>query len=255
MVRVSLKVEKSTRDMVMSLKKKWKKKHKTTSVDDVILKLYRDRKAYKDQIAQLKDEVTRLQSLESPAPPETTPSPTVAPQPKENVEVSKEAIVAQSHPCEFYKFDPESVMVHCSRDFTTKGVIHKVPKELCDRCWSELQPEREALEKAHELFRQAMVGQDPFKDYPCPYNARQTDPNLQLVYCAQRISKGKITERQVNYFRINTVDQCKDCIELFNFAQRMKDEKKQAQAKNRELNQMPRVNWQHADGYSELGRR
>lgn len=43
------------------------------------------------------------------------------------------------HPCPYYSLVGD--IVHCSKDLKTKVVIHRVTREICDRCW-ELQQAR-----------------------------------------------------------------------------------------------------------------
>lgn len=201
---------------------------------------YNKTKGIKTRIDELERENTILHEAQHQAP-------TVPTVPHQKVKVKEEP--TKAHPCEFYRFDSANDKVHCSRDFAKKGVIHRVTKDLCNKCWEAQNPEREANKQAHELFFQSMTGNQPFKNYPCPYNARRTDSNLQLVFCGRRLTKGGlITERQVKYWQIKTVGRCKQCIEIHEKAEQLREIAQKDKARNRELNKMPRVDWGKSEG-------
>jgi len=40
------------------------------------------------------------------------------------------------HECEFYTFIDDQV--NCSKDFDAKGIIHRVPEEICLLCWTRI---------------------------------------------------------------------------------------------------------------------
>jgi hypothetical protein len=47
------------------------------------------------------------------------------------------------HPCPFYKYDNENDKVLCSRDLKKRGVIHRVPQEICRMCWNHQMERRQ----------------------------------------------------------------------------------------------------------------
>lgn len=221
---------------------------KVSSIDDVVTILQEDRVKLKKARKKVNELETKIAMLGDTPPQE---APTVPNTQQQDVKDDVESI--KTHPCSFYSFDGKTSKVHCSRDYAKRGVIHKISKEVCNQCWKQREPTRKESEVANALFRQAMIGDDPFKNFPCPYNARRTDPNMQLVYCAKRMKQGgTITEKQVRYFSIKNVGQCQNCISIFKGAQALKEADNKQKALNRELNKQPRVDWKKAEGAPSL---
>ena len=64
--------------------------------------------------------------------------------------------------------------------------------------------------RATELFLKAMSGQDPFKNVPCPYDARMPERNMQVFYCAKNMELPP-TDKKIRYQEIDHVGRCKNC--------------------------------------------
>lgn len=68
--------------------------------------------------------------------------------------------------------------------------------------------------QAHEIFVKAMSGQDPFGDFPCPYECLIEERNLAIFYCAKGMTP-PFTEKKVRYRQIYDINvQCRSCITL-----------------------------------------
>jgi hypothetical protein len=162
-------------------------------------------------------------------------------------EVQQQAPV-KVHPCEFYHFDNKDMKVHCSRDFAKKGVTRNVTQKVCDACWEyKIKPIKQQMDKAHALFQQAMTGNNPFENVPCPHECREIDKNMQLIFCAKNL-KPPITDRKIHNRQIYNVERCRQCVDTYKRAQELKTVLRAKRAKNAALNRMPRVNWGKAEG-------
>lgn len=132
MTKIDLTIE--MRDDLKTLKTSLKCK----TYNDLLKMLMSDHhenKARGRQIKKLKAQLSERPAVpqesddsRSIAPPTATPT---APIPLD----------APTHPCPYHS-DADDDLVNCSKDYDTRGVIHKVTQEICDQCWQRQQTRR-----------------------------------------------------------------------------------------------------------------
>jgi len=136
---------------------------KGKSIDETINILfgaYYDLKKIQSRLKTLEDEVIALRSQrpQPQAQPATSIEASTTDSPKET-EKPAEVLTTQveSQPCPYYSFNHTQSLVHCSKDFDTKGMIHRVTQEVCDMCWERIQSKKDQAAQDETIAEQ----------YPC----------------------------------------------------------------------------------------
>lgn len=149
----STRLENQTLDALKTLKTKWK----LSNISEVIDKLMKEHKTFGDRIKTLED---RLQTPQPQTqPPQIATAPTPNDTKKETSEKSAETLntKTKTQPCPYYSYNHPQALVHCSKDYDTKGLIHRVTEEVCDMCWDRIQSKKQQIEDDATLADQ----------YPC----------------------------------------------------------------------------------------
>jgi hypothetical protein len=189
----STRLDNKTLDALKTLKTKWK----ASNISEVIDKLMKDHKNFEDRIKTLED---RLQASSQPQPAVLVEAPTTT---KNETVKPAEVPVAQveSQPCPYYSFNRPQSLVHCSKDYDTKGMIHRVTQEVCDMCWDRVQSKKQQINDDATLADQnpCLCRFDHDEEWLCALNAptvRRLEYGLKTCQaCPDRLTEQSVKER------------------------------------------------------------
>lgn len=67
-------------------------------------------------------------------------------EPSTRTEAPQLPVAHPSQACRFYSEGETDGLVHCSKDYDRKGVIHRVTPTVCDQCWQLVQKDLQQQE-------------------------------------------------------------------------------------------------------------
>lgn len=120
---------------------------------EIFLVLVEKFRKQKRTIKKLKGRVINLEAQLNQPPPKVKPleePSTVKEAPQDTRSISATPTLPVEHPqCPFYT-DGSEGLVDCSKDYDTRGVIHKITQEICNQCWTRQEQRRaKALEETN----------------------------------------------------------------------------------------------------------
>lgn len=133
--------------------------------------------------------------MEAPPPSSLqTPPETVGPEPPtpKPTETPEWTVPIPSRQCHFYA-EAEDGLVHCSKDYDAKGIIHRVTEVICAMCWDRIAKrvqDNKRLSEAYPCLRR-FQGQDG--DFRCvihpPKATRLSDGLKTCQACQDRLTE------------------------------------------------------------------
>lgn len=191
---VVIRIEETTKNRLDVIKDQLKKRRKgRISHDDAIQSLFKKIKDLKAENKTLQQGIpTAKPSLEGEKEDGKTPLNSLSREP-----APPQTPLMTHPPCPFFTLGEDVVM--CGKDYDKKGVVHKVPEDVCMQCWQRnkdiLAPQiKPDTEKVECLCRYEHAGK-----YFCVKNPPRAVPlahNLKTcLACPDRLTKDKAEHR------------------------------------------------------------